>query len=145
MPRWASNIAAANRPWGTRGQPAWAVRSLPAKALLPAGLRLGLFDKRLAGGPACFVLRIVFGGRLCGDDLLSGFSLLHHRSHAIANGENHVAVRYHGGTVDGRTMAGNNLRVRPCQTDRYAQTFDHSVEATSISAIDVWILNRSIV
>src|SRR5262245_43781767 len=81
-------------------------------ASLPAELCVQLVDESIACRASLLDLRFVIDSWFSGDDLLRSLALLDHRRHAIADYENHVAMRNDRSAINGRAVSGNDLRVR---------------------------------
>ena len=46
--------------------------------------------------------------------------------------------------VDGRSVAGNNFRIRSGQGDHFGEAREHPVKASAVHAIDVRISDRAV-
>jgi hypothetical protein len=64
--------------------------------------------------------------------------------HAIADRQNHVAVRHHGGTVHHGAVTRNDLGIGTGARDDLAQAIDHAVKAAAVDAVNVRILDRTV-
>ena len=115
----------------------------PSKSFRGLELCVKLTDEPIAGSADAGNLRIEICRRFGGGDFLQRFSLTHERRNLVTDCDDHVAMCYERGAVDGRTVAGNYFGIRPTERDGLCEPIEHSLKCAAVGAIDVRIAQGS--
>ena len=93
-------------------------------------------DEALGGLCTLGDLRIEGPRGLCGDDLLERFALRYQHRHSVAHCKHHVALRYQGRPVGGRTVPWNDLGRRARAPNGVAEPGEQSCERAAVGQLD---------